>query len=185
MHFTLITCLFEKAGRPTVNLLLSYHCVLYIVYIIYPYALSNVKKGDRDVSGRFHSFLPTFGVLRDAEGNTIRKVKFIRQGQIKTCPRCGGKERKAFDEDDSRICPAEGDVTRCNELWSDFTPTQEEIWDYWVSRAGNTDQDPHQQPLGQIRSDSVEVFNIHIEVDISFIWWLTTLSCCCHGFRMH
>lgn len=126
-------------------------------------ALVNVKKGDRDASARLHSFLPTWGILRDAEGNVIRKVKFTRRNQIKTCSRCGGKEKKSYDDDDSRICPAEGDINRCAEIQPDFEPSQEEIWDYWVSRAGNTGTDPQEQVLGQITADTVEVFNIHVE----------------------
>ena len=129
-------------------------------------ALSNVKKGDRDVSMKLHSFLPSFGVLRDEAGNTIRKVKFTRMNQVKTCSRCGGKEKKSDDEDDARICPAEGDAVKCQEELPDFNPTQEEIWDYWVSRAGTHMVNNQEHVFARITADTVEVFNVHPEVTL-------------------
>ena len=123
--------------------------------------MAGVKKGDRDVTLRLHSYLPSFGVLTTEHGT--KKVKFTRAGAIKTCVRCGRKEKLAEGDDSSlQTCPAEGDPTACKTADPDFNKTQEQIWDEWRLYARSQRLDAVETVFSEITADTVEVFNINI-----------------------
>ena len=127
-------------------------------------ALVNVKKGDRDVTIKLHSYLPSFGILTTSDG-TVRKVKFTRQNQVKTCVRCGRREKPLDDEDMLTPCPGEGNVDRCKLEDPEYNPSQEEIWNFWKEQARllRGQGSSGQQVYANITADTIEVFNIHVE----------------------
>lgn len=124
-------------------------------------AIAGVKKGDREVTMRLHSFLPTFGLLESEQG--VRKVKFSRSNAIKTCVRCGMRERKLDEEDDLQPCPGEGDPKKCEEANPSEPPLIETVWEFWKSRAGVADSNPGQQVFAEIKAKTIEVFNVNVQ----------------------
>lgn len=135
-------------------------------------AMAGVKKGDRDVTIRLHSFLPSFGLLRTIDG-TYKKVKFTRPGAVKTCARCGRKEKPVDEEDDHPICPGAGDPKKCSDEMPDHEPTQEDVWNFWIENASHGRRDVDSQIQSQITADTIEVFNIHVEATVGHLkTWL-------------
>ena len=110
---------------------------------------------------RLHSFLPTFGLLESEQG--VRKVKFSRANAIKTCVRCGMRERKLDEEDDLQPCQGEGDPKKCEEANPTEPPLIETVWEFWKSRAGVADSDPGQQAFAEIKARTIEVFNVNVQ----------------------
>ena len=93
----------------------------------------------------------------------MRKVKFTRPGAVKTCPRCGRKEKPSDEEDDIPTCPGQGDPKKCEEVDTGSPPDPEDVWNFWRQRASQTRLNVQSTIQSQITADTIEVFNIHVQ----------------------